>query len=195
MYLSQLVWLNQTQAKLLLEHPADPAMYSWVKGAELCASIWQTKAVRAWIEEVKLATITFDQCRLGQIVPKTTTVATNLPLSKWNKLFCNHSQQEHMIRIEDSSTLSRWPWEMNMQISVALSETVGQLILDQNQVLPKLSLEKHVPSSDKAVHAPTWQQQIDSQLEMGVASHLWADLPQMSGRIRPSVHWGIRFFR
>jgi hypothetical protein len=53
------------------------------------------------------------------VVEKSTTVATNLPLKNWNGLRCNH-KGHRSSKVEDSSSLSRWPGDMNIQIAKAL---------------------------------------------------------------------------
>ena len=45
------------------------------------------------------------QCRLGQLVKKATTLATDLPIQDWDQMRCTH--QSHV-----SSPLSRYPWDM-----------------------------------------------------------------------------------
>ena len=54
-------------------------------------------------------TITFDQCRLGQVVKKTTTLSTNLLLRHWRGMCCDHKPEEHRQRNTlMSSDLSRY---------------------------------------------------------------------------------------
>ena len=37
-----------------------------------------------------LTAISFDQCRLGQLVKKATTLATDLPIQDWDQMRCTH---------------------------------------------------------------------------------------------------------
>ena len=81
MYLSSLASSTQTTIPALwLEHPADPAWASDLSEGRDCCSIWAMPAVQQWERELGLHRIHFDQCMLGQVVPKTTTVTTTLPL-------------------------------------------------------------------------------------------------------------------
>ena len=118
--------LKKPTCYTLFEHPADPKMCSSHKDAAKCSSIWATSVMQAWLYEHDLRTIDFDQCRLGQVVPKTTTVATDLAL-KWEGMFCNHAS--HDSTVEDSSELSRWPWQMMLDISTALHKALNNHLL------------------------------------------------------------------
>ena len=44
-----------------------------------CSSIWVTPAVTDWIRSLGLSLVHFDQCMLGQVAKKSTTIATSLP--------------------------------------------------------------------------------------------------------------------
>ena len=55
------------------------------------------------MEENSLTAISFDQCRLGQLVKKATTLATDLPIQDWDQMRCTH--QSH-VGTNESSTLS-----------------------------------------------------------------------------------------
>ena len=56
-----------------LEHPVDPKHNSREPSAWRCSSIWATRALRTWHHLMGNTFLTFDQCRLGQVVKKTTT--------------------------------------------------------------------------------------------------------------------------
>lgn len=118
--LMHLAYFYEQRTCLFLEHPEDPDICSRVPNAKHCSSIWVVPEVAQFIQTTDLKLYSFDQCRMGQVVPKTTKVATNLPLKKWKDLYCNH--RDHCDSgITDSSSLSRWPWEMNLQIARALA--------------------------------------------------------------------------
>ena len=63
-----------------LEHPEDPVVSSSLPKAKECSSFWITEEGQLWMEENSLTAISFDQCRLGQLVKKATTLATDLPI-------------------------------------------------------------------------------------------------------------------
>ena len=60
-----------------LEHPEDPVVSSSLPKAKECSSFWITEEGQLWMEENSLTAISFDQCRLGQLVKKATTLATD----------------------------------------------------------------------------------------------------------------------
>ena len=69
--------------------------------------LWSAPSHRGggpWMEENSLTAISFDQCRLGQLVKKATTLATDLPIQDWDQMRCTH--QSH-VGTNESSTLSR----------------------------------------------------------------------------------------
>jgi len=119
LYLSSLA-MNSSgpMPAIKLEHPADPAWASSLPAGKNCCSIWDTKLVSAWISELKLQLIHFDQCNLGQVVPKTTTLATNLPLCHWKDWFCS-GLHEHG-KVLNTSDLSRYPPNMMKGIAEAV---------------------------------------------------------------------------
>ena len=69
-----------------------------------CSSFWITEEGQLWMEENSLTAISFDQCRLGQLVKKATTLATDLPIQDWDQMRRTH--QSH-VGTNESSTLSR----------------------------------------------------------------------------------------
>ena len=69
------------------------------------------------MEENSLTAISFDQCRLGQLVKKATTLATDLPIQDWDQMRCTH--QSH-VGTNESSTLSRYPWDMMAGLAKAI---------------------------------------------------------------------------
>ncbi|CAE8655241.1 unnamed protein product [Polarella glacialis] len=120
LYLCSLARLGNPNCSSFLEHHADPAVHSKVPGAEFCSPCWITKAVMAWGKELCLKLLTFDQCRLGQIVPKTTGSLTDLCLD-WDMSFCNHADKHIHSRVQSSEDLSRYPWGMMMDIANAIA--------------------------------------------------------------------------
>ena len=78
-------------------------MSSSLPKAKECSSFWITEEGQLWMEENSLTAISFDQCRLGQLVKKATTLATDLPIQDWDQMRCTH--QSH-VGTNESSTLS-----------------------------------------------------------------------------------------
>ena len=62
--------------------------------AKECSSFWITEEGQLWMEENSLTAISFDQCRLSQLVKKATTLATDLPIQDWDQMRCTH--QSHV---------------------------------------------------------------------------------------------------
>ena len=84
-------------------------MSSSLLKAKECSSFWITEEGQLWMEENSLTAISFDQCRLGQLVKKATTLATDLPIQDWDQMRCSHHSH---VGTNESSTLSRYPWDM-----------------------------------------------------------------------------------
>ena len=63
-----------------LEHPRDPVDCSRAPAATKCSSIWATEVYKQWAKILQHHRIHFDQCRLGQVVQKSTMLSTSLPL-------------------------------------------------------------------------------------------------------------------
>ena len=85
---------------LFLEHPMDPMERSKSPSAARCSSIWVTRAYVQWARPLHHSLIKFDECRLGQVVVKSTALSTDLPLHHWHDLRCNHGSRPR----EKSST-------------------------------------------------------------------------------------------
>ena len=77
-----------------LEHPEDPVVSSSLPKAKECSSFWITEEGQLWMEENSLTAISFDQCRLGQLVKKATTLATDLPMQDWDQMRCTHQSSQ-----------------------------------------------------------------------------------------------------
>ena len=106
-----------------LEHPVDPKHNSRAPSAWRCSSIWATRALRTWHHLMGNTFLTFDQCRLGQVVKKTTTLTTNLHLRHWEGMACNHSPEAHkQSESLSSADLSRYPWPMMQGLAAAIHE-------------------------------------------------------------------------
>ena len=108
--------------KSFLEHPEDPVVSSSLPKAKECSSFWITEEGQLWMEENSLTAISFDQCRLGQLVKKATTLATDLPLEDWDQMRCTH--QSH-VGTNESSTLSRYPWDMMAGLAKAIAGSLA----------------------------------------------------------------------
>ena len=106
----------------LLEHPEDPVVSSSLPKAKECSSFWITEEGQLWMEENSLTAISFDQCRLGQLVKKATTLATDLPIQDWDQMRCTH--QSH-VGTNESSTLSRYPWDMMAGLAKAIAVSLA----------------------------------------------------------------------
>ena len=57
-------------------------------------------------------------CRLGQLVKKATTLATDLPIRDWDQMRCTHHSH---VGTNESSTLSRYPWDMMAGLAKAIA--------------------------------------------------------------------------
>ena len=94
---------SKIQPAFLFEHPTDPATCNKHPAANKCSSIWATKIAKAMLQKHTLKTRTFNQCRLGQIVAKTTTIAIDEnrdadPINTWDKLQCNHEDKHREVK-------------------------------------------------------------------------------------------------
>ena len=68
--------------------------------------------------------LSFDQCRLGQLVKKATTLATDLPIQDWDQMRCTHHSH---VGTNESSTLSRYPWDMMAGLAKAIAVSLTAL--------------------------------------------------------------------
>ena len=105
-----------------LEHPDNAVVSSSLPKAKECSSFWITEEGQLWMEENSLTAISFDQCRLGQLVKKATTLATDLPIQDWDQMRCTH--QSH-VGTNESSTLSRYPWDMMAGLAKAIAVSLA----------------------------------------------------------------------
>ena len=73
-----------------LEHPDDPKLRSKSPSAGKCSTIWILPEYRHLATRQAHSRISCDQCVLGQIVTKRTTLSTNLDLNHWHDIRCKH---------------------------------------------------------------------------------------------------------
>ena len=88
----------------------------------------QQGAYIQWANALHHSLIKFDECRLGQVVMKSTTLSMDLPLHRWHDLRCNHGAQSRGEKLNSSDLSlmqglaaailctggSRWPhWGKN----------------------------------------------------------------------------------
>ena len=124
MYITSLARASRSAVSLpgpksFLEHPEDPVVSSSLPKAKEC---WITEEGQLWMEENSLTAISFDQCRLGQLVKKATTLATDLPLKDWDQMRCTHRSH---VGTNESSTLSRYPWDMMAGLAKAIAGSLA----------------------------------------------------------------------
>ena len=94
MYLTSLAYQGLGQLTVpqvcssFLKHPMDPIECSKSPSAARCSSICVTRAYIQWANALHHSLIKFDECRLGQVVVKSTSLSTDLPLRHWHDLRC-----------------------------------------------------------------------------------------------------------
>ena len=136
-----------------LEHPVDPKHNSRAPSAWRCSSIWATRALRTWHHLMGNTFLTFDQCRLGQVVKKTTTLTTNLHLRHWEGMACNHSPEARkQSESLSSADLSRYPWPMMQGLAAAIhehSQETSSLRSSQQPCSAAASGADHGPGASK----------------------------------------------
>ena len=136
-----------------LEHPRDPSECSNNPQAHKCSSIWVSQAYIRWANQLRHHRIKFDQCELGQVVTKATTLSTDLPLHHWQDMKCTHGTHKTSDDIK-SSDLSRYPWAMMEGLAAAiilhLQKTLQSLA---TPVDPTPAPANH--ASEKTSNAPT----------------------------------------
>ena len=89
-----------------LEHPMDPMECS---SAARCSSIWVTRAYIQWANALHHSLIKFDECRLGQVVVKSTTLSSAMRHGA-------HPRGEKL----NSSDLSQYPEQMMQGLAAAI---------------------------------------------------------------------------
>ena len=94
-----------------VERPSDPSTSSMSPSAWRCSSIWNTQAYKHWAKHLRHWQVNFDECMLGQVSAKPTTISTDLELAHWRQMFCQHDRHQVDPGLK-SSDLSRYPWDM-----------------------------------------------------------------------------------
>eukprot|EP00434_Breviolum_minutum_P001097 symbB.v1.2.000961.t1/scaffold39.1/size394969/5 len=129
-----------------LEHPRDPVECSSSPSASRCSSLWATKMFKAWYPTVGHTLVKFDQCRLGQLVPKATCLSSDLAIQCWDGLSCNHPPHK-LPEDMQSSDLSRYPPPM-MQGVAAISQALSDIGQEASKPIRQIghtnTQEKHV---------------------------------------------------
>ena len=140
-----------------LEHPSDPKETSNSPSAHKCSTIWNTKAYQHWAKTLRHRQVKFDQCQLGQLVAKSTTLSTDLDLGHWTGTVCDHPGHPKLADIA-SSDLSRYPWKMMQGLAQAIA-TRARPILQSPTPGPEESHDKTVSQvttqADIGSHQPT----------------------------------------
>ena len=70
--------------------------------------LWVTRAYIQWANALHHSLIKFDECRLGQVVVKSTTLSTDLPPHHWHDLRCNHGASGGKSSTPVSQRTSPW---------------------------------------------------------------------------------------
>ena len=105
------------------------------------------EAYKAWECWVGAQRIHFDQCRLGQVVEKSTTLATSLVLHHWQGLHCYHGGHSRPSGMT-SSALSRYPPLMMDGLAHAIME-----FLDTSQI-PSMNSQEPSGRTDRPSSLP-----------------------------------------
>ena len=144
----------------LLEHPTDPVVCGTNPAASICASIWVTGALNAFQATYLMLRFIFDQCMMGQIVPKTTTILVDEGLAEaglkvLDDMRCDHADKHKDAKIEDSSSLSRWAWGFNLLLAHCLAKHDSVADLKPPEWIPS-SLDTEIELAKQAtgqIHA------------------------------------------
>ena len=81
---------------------------------------------KAWYPTVGHTLVKFDQCRLGQLVPKATCLSSDLAIQCWDGLSCNHPPHK-LPEDMQSSDLSRYPPPMMQGLAGAISQALSDI--------------------------------------------------------------------
>ena len=140
---------TQEPTASFLEHPQDPVECSDSPSAHRCSSLWATKVFQAWRHTVGHHLVKFDQCRLGQLVAKATTLSSDLDICCWDGLKCNHAGH---VLLEDmkSSDLSRYPPAMMLGLAGAISKKL--LDIGTFSSKPTISWDASTSTNPRVVH-------------------------------------------
>ena len=140
-----------------LEHPSDPKETSKSPNAHRCSTIWNTKAYQHWAKTLRHRQVKFDQCQLGQLVAKSTTLSTDLDLGHWTGMICDHPGHPKLADIA-SSDLSRYPWKMMKGLAQAIAIRARPILQNPTpglQVTTQFELGQHQPMKGGDSPAPT----------------------------------------
>ena len=151
-----------------VEHPSDPSTSS---------SIWNTQAYKLWAKHLKHRQVNFDECMLGQVSAKPTTISTDLELAHWRQMFCQHDRHQVDPGLK-SSDLSRYPWDMMRGLAQAISNHCTPLLSQHTQQVTGIGIPPGVTAqaaSPKTVSGRTpppenqakrpWQDHIGETVE------------------------------
>ena len=155
-----------------VEHPSDPSTSSMSPSAWRCSSIWNTQAYKLWAKHLKHRQVNFDECMLGQVSAKPTTISTGLELAHWRQMFCQHDRHQVDPGLK-SSDLSRYPWDMMRGLAQAISNHCAPLLSQHTQQVtggvtaqaasPK-TVSGHTPPPENQAKRP-WQDHIGETVE------------------------------
>ena len=140
-----------------LEHPSDPKETSKSPNAHRCSTIWNTKAYQHWAKTLRHRQVKFDQCQLGQLVAKSTTLSTDLDLGHWTGMICDHPGHPKLADIA-SSDLSRYPWKMMKGLAQAIAIRARPILQNPTpglQVTTQFELGQHQPMKGGDSPSPT----------------------------------------
>ncbi len=129
-----------------VEHPQDAMECSDSPSTHRCSSLWATKVFKAWKPTVGHHLVKFDQCRLGQLVAKATTISSDLDICCWDGLKCNHPGHVDM----KSSDLSRYSPPMMIGLAGAISKKLRDI--GKSSSKPTISWETRAPTNPRVVH-------------------------------------------
>ena len=183
-----------------LEHPRDPLDSGSSPSAARCSSLWATKVFKAWYPTVGHTLVKFDQCRLGQLVEKATSISSDLDIQCWDGLRCNHPPHK-LPEDMQSSDLSRYPPPMMQGLAGAISQAlsdIGQeaskLIADWTHQHPsardELPFRQRVKHMDHGVDRPT-SLPLAHRISF-VVNLLRVDWSHRYGRVQGSHPWDTR---
>ena len=108
-----------------------------------------TKAYQHWAKTLRHRQVKFDQCQLGQLVAKSTTLSTDLDLGHWTGMICDHPGH---------SDLSRYPWKMMKGLAQAIAIRARPILQNPTpglQVTTQFELGQHQPMKGGDSPSPT----------------------------------------
>ena len=139
--------------------------------AHRCSTIWNTKAYQHWAKTLRHRQVKFDQCQLGQLVAKSTTLSTDLDLGHWTGMICDHPGHPKLADIA-SSDLSRYPWKMMKGLAQAIAIRARPILQNPTpglQVTTQLGLGQHWPTKGEESPSMTWWMDTSQSSKAGMA--------------------------